>query len=92
MFFLTTACTFYFLAFIEEKENTKDDTTVLTMVHKEPELKIDNTVGIQTLPENVELVSQLEENFASKMNNEAQTKVENCRFSNQWECAARREW
>ena len=77
MFFLTTACTFYFLAFIEEKENTKDDTTVLTMVHKEPELKIDNTVGIQTLPENVELVSQLEENFASKMNNEAQTKVEN---------------
>ena len=77
MFFLTTACTFYFLAFIEEKENTKDDTTVLTMVHKEPELKIDNTVGIQTLPENVELVSQLEENYANKMNNETQTKVDN---------------
>ena len=48
------------------------------MVHKEPELKINNTVGIQTLPENVsERVSQLEESYANKMNNDAQTKVDN---------------
>ena len=48
------------------------------MVHKEPELKINNTVGIQTLPENVsEWVSQLEESYANKMNNDAQTKVDN---------------
>ena len=75
MFFLTSVCTSYFLAFFEEQENTKDDTTVPTMVHKEPELKINYTVGIP--PENVELVSQLEENYANKMNNETQTKVDN---------------
>ena len=72
MFFLTSACTSYFLAFLEEQENTKDDTTISTMDHKEPELKINNT-----LPENVELVSQLEENYTNKMNNEAQIKVDN---------------
>ena len=78
MFFLTSACTSYFLAFFKEQENTKDDTTVSTMVHKEPELKINNSVGIQTLPENVsDRVSKLEENYANKMNNEAKTKVDN---------------
>ena len=74
MFFLASVCTSYFLAFFEEQENTKVDTTVPTMVHKEPELKINYTVGIP--PENVELVSQLEENYPNKMNNETQTKVD----------------
>ena len=78
MFFLTSVCTSYFFAFFEEQENTKDDTTIPTMVNKEPELKINNTVGIQTLPENIsDRVSKLEENYANKMNNEAQTKVDN---------------
>ena len=72
MFFLTSACTSYLLAFLEGQENTKDDTTIPTMVHKEPELKID-----YTLPENVELVSHLEGNYTNKMNNEAQIKVDN---------------
>ena len=69
----------YFLAFCEEQENTKDDdTTVLTMVHKEPELQLNNTVGIKPLPhEYVELVSQLENNYANKMNKDTQTKVDN---------------
>ena len=77
MFFLTSACTSHFLAFLEEQENTKDHTTIPTMVRKEPELKINNTVDIQPLSENFQLVSQPENNYANKMNNEAQTKVEN---------------
>ena len=77
MFFLTSACTSHFLAFLEEQENTKDHTTIPTMVLKEPELNINNTVDIQPLSENFQLVSQPENNYANKMNNEAQTKVEN---------------
>ena len=81
MFFRKSACTSCFLAFFEEQENAKDGTTVPTIVHKEPELKINNTdtIGIKPLPhENVELVSQLENNiYANKMTKDTQTKVDN---------------